>query len=326
MDRVHRRHVLGLAAGAAVLPLTPRDAVAQAYPARPVRLVTGFPPGGATDVLARLVAQRLSERLGQQFIVDNRPGAGSNIGTEAVVRASADGYTLLLATLSNAVNATLYEKLGFNFISDMAPVAGLTRGFGVLVVHPSVPAASAAELIGLVKANPGKLNIASSGAGSPSHFFWELLRSTASMDMQHVPYRGLGPALTDLLAGRVETMFAFPEAAIEHIRSGRLRPLAITAAKRSVLLPDVPALDEFVPGYEATAWSGICAPANTPDDIVTLLNREIGAWLADGDIQARLAGLGSMPLALSPKDFGTLIASETEKWGRVIRVAGIKAD
>jgi tripartite-type tricarboxylate transporter receptor subunit TctC len=323
---LRRRRFLGLAVGAGIAPFALRNVRAQSYPARPVRLVVGFPPGGSTDLLARLIAQALSERLGQQFLVENRPGAGSNIGTESVVRAGADGYTLLLVTLSNAVNATLYEKLSFDFMRDIAPVTGLTRGFGVLVVHPSFPARSVADLLAFAKANPGKANIASSGLGSPSHIFWELLRTMTGARMQHVPYRGLGSALTDLLAGRVEVMIAFPEASIEYIQSGRLRPLAVTAAQRSDMLPEVPALDEAVRGYEATVWSGIGVPVGVPQDIVATLAREVDAALSDPRISARLAGLGSTPLGLTGESFRKLIASETEKWGQVVRGAGIKAE
>jgi tripartite-type tricarboxylate transporter receptor subunit TctC len=291
-----------------------------------VRLIVPLAPAGGTDILARLMGQWLSERLGQPFVIDNRPGAGGNIGTEAVVRAPADGYTLLMAGTFNAINATLYDKLNFNFIRDIAPVASVIRGANVLVVNPSVPANTVTELVVYAKANPRKLNMASPGIGSSNHVSGELFKMMAGVDMIHVPYRGAGPALTDLLAGQVQVMFGGTASSIEYIRAGRLRALAVTTATRSDALPDVPTVDEFVPGYEASAWFGVGAPKATPAEIVEKLNKEINASLADAKMKARLAELGGDVLALSPADFGKFIADETEKWGKVIRAAGIKAE
>jgi tripartite-type tricarboxylate transporter receptor subunit TctC len=326
MKLPHRRQFLHLAAGAAALPALSRVAWAQAYPSRPVRMIVPIAPGGAQDILARLMGQWLSERLGQPFIIDNRPGGGSNIGTEAVVRAPADGHTLLLIPPDSAINATLYDKLNFNFIRDIAPVAGVFRGAYVMVVNPSVPANTVPEFIAYAKANSGKINMASVGIGSGPHIAGELFKMMAGVNMVHVPYRGGGPALTDLLGGQVQVMFPGTVASIEYIRAGRLRALGVTTATRSEALPGIPTMGEFVPGYEASQWFGIGAPKNTPADNVDKLNREINAGLADPKIKARLADLGGEVLALSPADFGRLIADETEKWGKVVRAANLKPE
>jgi tripartite-type tricarboxylate transporter receptor subunit TctC len=320
--KLPRRNFLHLAAGAAALPAVSRVARAQAYPTRPVRIIIGFAPGSASDIVARLVGQWLSEGLGQPFIIEHRPGAANNIATEAVVRAPPDGHTLLVVSSANAVNATFYDKLNYNFIRDIAPVAGIIVVPSVLVVHPSVPAKTVPEFIAYAKANPGKLTMASGGIGSGTHLAGELFKMMAGVNMVHVPYRGGGPALTDLLGGQVQVMFPSTVSSIEYIRAGRLRALAVTTATRSDALPDVPTVDEFVPGYEASAWFGVGAPKATPAEIVEKLNKEINAGLADPKIKARLGA----PLALSPAEFGKLIADETEKWGKVIRAANIKAD
>jgi tripartite-type tricarboxylate transporter receptor subunit TctC len=320
---IPRRRFLQLAAGAAALPWGRRSARAQTYPARPVRIVVGFLPGGAGDVGTRLIGQWLSEHLGQPFVVENRPGAGNNIATEAVVRAPADGYTLLMVGPSSAINATLYDNLNFNFIRDIAPVASFIRQPFVMLVHPSVPAKTVPEFIAYAKANPGTLNMGSVGKGSGTHVAGELFKMMAGVDMVHVPYRGGGPAHNGLIAGQVQVMFPGTVTAIEHIKAGSVRALAVTAATRSDELPDIPTMGEFVPGYEASQWFGIGAPKNTPAEIVDKLNREINAGLADPKIKARLAALGSTPLALSPAGFGKLIADETEKWAKVIKFAGI---
>jgi tripartite-type tricarboxylate transporter receptor subunit TctC len=322
--KLPRRQFLHLAAGAAALPMASRIARAQAYPSRPVRIVVGFPPGGGADITARLIGQWLSERLGQPFIIDNRPGAGSNIATEAVVRAPADGYTLLLVGGWNAINATLYDKLSFNFIHGIAPVAGIMRVPSVMVVNPSVPAKTIPEFIAYAKANRGKINMASPGTGTGPHIAGELFKMMAGVDMVHMPYRGAGPALTDLLGGQVQVTFASMPSSVGYVRTGKLRALASTAATRSEALPDVPTVSEFVPGYEASGWFGIGTPKNTPTEIVDKLNNEINAALADPNMKARLAGLGGTALALSPADFGKLITDDTEKWGKVTRAANIK--
>jgi tripartite-type tricarboxylate transporter receptor subunit TctC len=322
-----RRQFLRLTAvGAAALPATLRVTWAQNYPTRPVRIIIGAPPGGPTDTSARLIGQWLSERLGQPFIIDNRPGAGTNIGTEAVVRAPADGHTLLLVSTANAINATLYDKLNFNFIRDIAPVASIIRQPFVLLVHPSVPAKTVSEFIDYAKANPGKLNMASAGNGTGTHVAGELFKMMAGVNMVHVPYRGAAPAMTDLIAGQVQVMFIVPVTAIEHIKAGKLRALAVTTATRSEALPDIPTVGDFVPGYQASAWFGIGVPNNTPAEIVDKLNREINAALADLKIKARFAAEGGGQLALSPADFGKLIVEETEKWAKVVKVAGIKPE
>jgi tripartite-type tricarboxylate transporter receptor subunit TctC len=312
--------------GAAALPAVSRIAWAQAYPSRPVRVIVGFAPGGATDIMARLVGQWLSERLGQQFVIDNRPGAGGNIAAEAVVRALADGYTLLLVGVPNAINATLYDRLNFNFIRDIAPVAGIIRGTYVMVVNPSVPTKTVSEFIAYAKANPGRISFGSAGIGSPNHVAGELFNIMAGVNLMHVPYRGIAPALNDLLGGQVQVAFAFMPSSIEFIRAGKLRALAVTTATRSEVLPDVPTVGEFVPGYEASAWYGLGAPKATPAEIVDKLNKEINAALADPKMKARLADLGGTPLLGSPADFGKLIAEETEKWAKVVKFSGAKAD
>jgi tripartite-type tricarboxylate transporter receptor subunit TctC len=299
---------------------------AQAYPSRPVRIVVPFTPGGASDITARLMGQWLSERLGQQFVIDNRPGGGTNIGTEAVVRAPADGYTLLMVGGYNAINATLYDKLNHNFIRDIAPVAGIIVVPNVMVVNPSVPAATVPEFIAYAKSKPGKTTMASAGTGTPSHVTGELFKMMAGVNLVHVPYRGGGPALTDLLSGQVQVMFATMPSSIEYIRAGKLRALAVATATRSEALPDVPTVGEFVPGYEASSWSGLGAPRATPAEIVDKLNKEVNAALDDPKMKARLADLGGVALPGSPADFGKLIADETEKWAKVIKFAGIKSE
>jgi tripartite-type tricarboxylate transporter receptor subunit TctC len=324
--KLPRRRFLQLAAGAAALPTVSRFACAQAYPSRPVRLIAPFAAGGTSDTVARLMGQWLSERLGQPFVIENRPGAGSNIGTEAVVRASPDGYTLLMAGGYNAINATLYDKLNYNFIRDIAAVAGIVRVPSVMVVHPSVPATTVPEFIAYAKSKPGKTTMASAGKGAPSHLAGELFKIMAGVDMVHVPYRGGGPAVTDLIAGQVQVMFATTVESIGYIRAGRLRALAVTTATRSEELPNIPTVAEFVPGYEASGWFGIGAPKNTPVEIIQTLNREINAGLADPKMKARLADLGGTLLPGSPADFGKFIADETEKWGKVVKFAGIKPE
>jgi tripartite-type tricarboxylate transporter receptor subunit TctC len=324
--KLPRRQFLHLAAGAAALPAASSIARAQTYPSRPVRIVVGFPPGGGADITARLIGQWLSERLGQPFIIENRPGAGGNMATEAVVRAPADGYTLLLATTPNAVNATLYEKLNFNFVRDVAPVAAIYSVPNVMAVHPSFPAKTIPEFIAYSKSNPGKVNMGSGGIGAPMHMSGELFKIMAGIDLVHVFYRGAGPAQTDLLAGQVHVSFPTMPSSIEHIRTGKLRALGVTTATRAEALPDIPTVREFVPGYEASTWYGVGAPRNTPAEIVEKLNREINSALADPRMKVRLAELGGTILAGSSDDFGKLIADETEKWGKVIRAANIKAE
>jgi len=315
-----------MSAGAAALAAASRTARAQTYPARPVRLIIGYPPGGSADITARLMGQWLSERLGQQFVIESRPGAGTNIATEAVVRAAPDGYTLLLVAPANAINATLYDKLNYNFIRDVAPVAGLIRFPNVMVVNPSVPANTIPEFIAYAKANPGKLNMASSGNGSTIHVSGELFKMMTGVNMVHVPYRGGAPALTDIISGQVQVMFDNVPTSIEFIRADKLRPLAVTTAARSDLLPDLPTVADFVPGYEASAWYGVGAPKGTSDEIIDRLNKEINAILADPKAKARLADLGATVLAGSPADFGKLVAEETEKWGKVVKFSGAKPD
>jgi tripartite-type tricarboxylate transporter receptor subunit TctC len=324
--KLPRRHFFQLAVATVATAAMPAIAKAQSYPARPVRIIVGFAPGGSADIIARLVAQWLSDRLGQQFIVENRPGAGTNIATQAVAEAVPDGYTLLLVTAANFINATLYEKLSFNFIRDIAPVASLTREPSVVVVHPSVPAKSLAEFIAYTKTNPGKITMASGGNGAPSHISGELFKMLADVNMVHVPYRGAGPALTDLLGGQVQVYFTPMSAAIEYIRAGKLRALAVTTAERSEALPDVPTVSEFVPGYEASQWYGIAAPKNTGKEIVAKLNREINAGLVDPKLKVQLADLGETALGGSSAEFEKLIAEQTEKWARVVKFSGAKAD
>jgi tripartite-type tricarboxylate transporter receptor subunit TctC len=324
--KLPRRRFLHLAAGAAALPAVSRVARAQAYPSRPVRWIVGYAAGGGNDIAARLMGQWLTERLGQPFVIENRPGANSNIGTEAVVRAPPDGYTLLLVSAANAINAALYDNLNFNFIRDIAPVAGLMRVPSAMMVHPSVPANTVPEFIAYAKANPGKINMGSGGGGSPSHVFGELFKMMADVSMVHVPYRGIAPALTDLIAGQLQVYFGALTSSIEYIKAGRLRALAVTTAKRSAALPDLPTVGEFLPGYEASQWYGVGVPKNTPVEIVDKLNNEIDAGLADSKIKARLADLGGTPLTGPAANFGALIADETEKWGKVVKSVGIKAD
>jgi tripartite-type tricarboxylate transporter receptor subunit TctC len=299
---------------------------AQSYPTRPVRIVVASTAGTSPDILARLIGQWLSERLGQSFVIDNRPGGGTNIGTEAAVKASPDGYTLLLVAPSNAINATLSENLNFNFIRDIAPVATMTREPQVMLLNPTVPAKTVPEFIAYAKANSGKINMASPSSGTMSHMSGELFKIMTGVNMVHVPYRGGAPALTDLIAGQVQVMFISPVGSIEYIRAGKLRALAVTTATRSEALPDVPAMSDFVPGYEAGAWFGIGAPKGTPPEAVDRLNKEINAGLANPKIKARLADLGASVLVGSPADFGKLIAAETEKWGKLIRALNIKPD
>jgi tripartite-type tricarboxylate transporter receptor subunit TctC len=321
-----RRRFLQLAVGAAALPAVSRFAWAQAYPTRPVRIIVGFTPGGTTDISARLIGQWLSDRLNQQFVIENRPGAGSNIAAEAVVNAPPDGYTLLLAGAPNAINATLYEKLNFNFIRDIAPVAGIIRTALVMQVNPSVPAKTVPEFIAYAKANPRKLNMSSAGTGSAPHVAGELFKMMAGVNVVHVSYRGAGPSLTDLIGGQVQVTFESMPSSIGYIRAGTLRALAVTTTKRSDALPAIPTVGEFVPGYEASIWYGVGVPKNTPTQIVDKLNKEINAGLTDPKLQARLAELGGVPLGGSPAEFGKLIADETEKWAKVIRGANIKPE
>jgi tripartite-type tricarboxylate transporter receptor subunit TctC len=322
----HRRQFLHLAAGAAALPALSRIAKAQAYPSRPVRIIVGFAPGGNFDIVARVIAERMAERMGQPIVVENRPGAGSNIATEAAIRAPADGYTLLLAGAVNAVNATLYEKLSFNFARDVAPIAGAVQFPNVMTVSTSFPATSVPEFIAYAKANPGRLNHGSSGNGTTQHLAGELFKRAAGVSFVHLPYRGASQALTDMLGGQVQVLFEGLPASIPHIKSGRLRALAITTAARSDALPDIPAMAEFLPGYEASGWNGFCAPRNTPAAVVDVLNAAINESLADARVKARFADIGAMPLGGSPDDFARLIMRETEKWAQVIRAANIKAD
>jgi tripartite-type tricarboxylate transporter receptor subunit TctC len=321
-----RRSLLHLSAGAVALPALSRRARAQTYPARPIRLIIGYTPGGSADITARLTGQWLSERLGQSVIVESRPGGGTNIATEAVVRAPPDGYTLLLVAPANAINATLYDKLSFDFLRDIVPVAGIIRFPNVVDVNPSLPVKSIPELIAYAKTNPGKLNMASSGNGSTIHMSGELFKMTTGINMVHVPYRGGAPALTDLIAGQVHVMFDNIPTSAEHVRSGRLRGLAVTGAARSHVLPDLPTVADFLPGYEASAWYGLGAPRNTPAAVIDRLNDAVNAILADPTSQGRFAELGASLLPGSPADFGKLLADETEKWGKVVKFAGAKPD
>jgi tripartite-type tricarboxylate transporter receptor subunit TctC len=324
--KLPRRTFLHLATGAAVLPALSRIARAQAYPTRPVRIIVGWPAGGTTDIATRLMGQWLSERLGQPFVIENRPGAASNIGTEAVVRAPADGYTLLAVTATNTVNATLYDKLNFSLNRDIATIAGILRSPLVLEVHPAVPVNTVPEFIAYAKANSGKIGMASFGTGTTSHVAGELFKMTAGIHMLHVPYRGSAPMVTDLLGGQVQVAFDNLPASIEHIRAGKLRPLAVTTATRSEALPNIPTMSEFLPGYEASAWIAVGVPSGTPAEIVNKLNKEINAGLADPKIRARIADIGGTVLAGSAAEVGKLIAEETEKWGKVIRAANIKPE
>ena len=324
--KLARRRFLHLAAGAAALPTASRFAWAQAYPSRPVRLIIGYPPGGSADITARLTGQWLSERLGQPVVIESRPGAATNLATEAVVRASPDGYTLLLVAPANAINATLYDKLNFDFLRDIVPVAGIIRFPNVVVVNPSLPIKTIPELIAYAKANPGKLNMASSGNGSTIHMSGELFKMLTGINMVHVPYRGGAPALTDLIAGQVHVMFDNIPTSAEHIKAGRLRGLAVTSAARSQVLPDLPTVADFLPGYEASAWYGLGVPKNTPDEVIDKINKAMNAVLADPKPQARFAELGASLLPGSPADFSRLVADETEKWGKVVRFSGAKPD
>jgi tripartite-type tricarboxylate transporter receptor subunit TctC len=322
--KLPRRNLLNLAAGAAALPAVSRFAWAQAYPSRPVRIIIPFPAGQATDTIARLMGQSLSERLGQPFVIENRPGAGGNIGTELVVRALPDGYTLLLVGSSATMNATLYSKLNFNFIRDIAPVASIGGGPYVMVVNPTVPAKKVPEFVAYAKANSGKINMGSSGHGSVSHVFGELFKMMTGINLVHVPYRG--GYLPDLLSGQVQIVFGTISTCIEYIRAGMLRVLAVTTATRSETLPDIPAIGEFVPTYEASNWYGVGAPKDTPAEVIDKLNKEINAVAADPIIKARLAGLGVDPMSKTPAEFENFIADETAKWGKVIRAANIKVE
>jgi tripartite-type tricarboxylate transporter receptor subunit TctC len=324
--KLARRQFLRLAAGAAALPARSRIANAQSYPTRPVRIVVGFTAGGSTDIGARLIGQWLQERLGQSFVIENRPGAGTNIATESVVRAPPDGYTLLMVGPSSAVNATLYDKLNFVFLRDIAAVASMIRQPQIMLANPSLAARTVSELIAYAKANPGKITTASAGIGSTGHLVGELFKMTVGVDLVHVPYRGAGPALTDLLGGQVLISFAGIAGSIEYVRSGKLRALAVTTATRSEALPDVPTVSEFVPGFEAGDWLGVGAPRNTPAEIIDRLNKEITAGVADPKIKARFADLGGTALPLTPAGFGKLIADETDKWAKVIRAANIKPE
>jgi tripartite-type tricarboxylate transporter receptor subunit TctC len=322
----HRRNFLCLAAGAAALPAASRAAWAQSYPSRPVRWIVGFTPGGGNDIVARLMGQWLSERLGQPVVIENRPGAATNIATETVVRASPDGYTLLFVSTSSAINATLDEKLNFNFIRDIAPVAGIIRIPNVMVVNPSIPAKTIPEFIAYAKSNAGKVNMASPGVGTSIHLSGELFKLMTGIDMVHVPYKGSAPALTDLLGGQVQVMFGTMPSLIEYIRIGKLRALAVTAATRSQALPEVPTVGEFVPGYEVSTWYGAGAPIRTPAQVIDKINKEINAGLADPELKTQLGGLDGTALPGPPADFGKLITDETEKWAKVVKFAGIKAE
>jgi len=324
--KLSHRQFLRMVAGAAVLPAFSRIVRAQAYPTRSVRLVVGFPPGQTADLIARLMGQWLTERLGQPVIIDNRPGASSNIATELVVRSPADGYTLLSVNSSNLINATLYEKLPYNFLRDIDPIASFSRVALVMEASPSFPARTVPEFIAYAKANPGKINMASGGTGNSTHVTGELFKMMAGVNLLHVPYRGSPPALTDLIGERVQVMFDVLSSSVEHIRSGRLRALAVTTATRSEALPDIPTLGEFVPGYEASALAGVGAPKGTPAEIIEKLNREINAGLADPKMKSRFADLGLTPLSLSAADFAKLVIDETEKWGKVVKFANIKPE
>jgi tripartite-type tricarboxylate transporter receptor subunit TctC len=324
--KLPRRRFMHLAAGAGVLLAAPRIASALDYPTRPVRLIAPFPPGGVVDLFSRLIGQPLSERLGQPVVVENRAGAGGNVGTEIVVRAPPDGYTLLLLTAGNAINQTLYENLSFNILRDIVPVASINRGMGVLEVHPSFPAQTGPEFIAYAKAHPGKINYASSGIGSTPHIYGELFKAMAGVDLVAVHYRGTGPALVDVLPGQVPVMFDTLASSIEHIKAGRLRALGVTAATRSAVLPDVPSIGEFLPGYEATAWQGIGPPRNTPADIIERLHREINFCVADPKFTTRTLELGYTPFASTQAEFAELVAASTEKWAKVIQAANIKAE
>jgi len=325
--KLPRRRFLHLAAAAAAaLPIVSGIVLAQTYPTRPVRLIVPFGPAGATDITARLIGQWLSERLGQQFVIENRPGAGSNIGTEAVVRAAPDGYTLGLFGAPSAINATLYDKLNFNFLRDIAPVAPIVRFPNIMVVNPSIPSKTLPEFIAYAKTNPGKINMASPGSGSTPHVTGELFKAMTGTNLVHVPYRSVAAVMTDLLSGQVQLYFGTTASSLEYVRAGKLRALAVTIERRLDALPDIPAVAEFVPGYEASAWFGVGAPRNTPIEIIDKLNKEINAGVADPKMKARLTDLGGIALRGSPSDFGKLIVEETEKWGKVVKLSGAKLD
>jgi tripartite-type tricarboxylate transporter receptor subunit TctC len=324
--KVTRRRFLHVAAGAVAFETVSRKAHAETYPSRPARILSGFPPGGINDTYARLFAQYLSEHLGQQFIVENRAGAGGNLAAEAVAKSAPDGYTLLLTTSADAWNATLYNNLNFDYVRDLTPVATMSRGAGILVVHPSVPDKTLAEFIADAKAHPGKISMASAGVGSAPHMFWELFRSMSGVDMVHVPYHGGGPAVVDLLAGQVQAYMGTFASSLEHVKAGRLRALGVTSATRAAVLPDIPAIAEVLPGYEATIYVGISAPRGTPPEVVNTLSRTINQALNDATIKKRIADLGDMPLATSPSEFAKLVDDETAKWAKVIRVANIRAE
>jgi tripartite-type tricarboxylate transporter receptor subunit TctC len=321
-----RRQILKFAAGAAALPAVSKIARAQAYPTRSLRMIIGYPPGGSADITARLAGQWLSDRLGQPVVVESRPGAATNLATEAVVRAPPDGYTLLLVAPANAINATLYDKLSFDFLRDIAPVAGIIRFPNVVVVNPSLPIKSIPELIAYAKANPGKLNMASSGNGSTIHMSGELFKMLTGINMVHVPYRGGAPAMTDLIGGQVQVLFDQLPSSVEHIKSGKVRALGVTTAKRADAVPDVPTIGETVPGYEANVWYGICAPKGTPAEIVDRLHQAVNKVLADARVKTRFAELGGAPMPMAPADFGKLVAVDTEKWAKVVKFAGIKPE
>jgi tripartite-type tricarboxylate transporter receptor subunit TctC len=321
-----RRRFLQLAAGAAALPAVARIARAQAYPSRPVRIIVPFAAAGPNDIIARVLGRWLSERLGQPFVIENRPGAATNVGTEAVVNATPDGYTILMASSPHAINATLYEKLHFNFMRDIAPVAAIMRAPNVMVVSQTFPAKSVPEFISYAKANPGRLNFASSGVGASNHMSGELFNILTGIEMAHVPYRSSGPALTDLLGGQVQVMFDAIASTIEYLKADKLRPLAVTSAPRSALIPETPVMSDFVPGYEVSNWFGLGMPRNTPAEVINALNVAVNEGLADSKLKGRLADLGGTTLPGSPADFGKLIADETEKWGKVIRTAHIKQE
>jgi tripartite-type tricarboxylate transporter receptor subunit TctC len=324
--RLLRRRFLQLAGSTLALPFVSRLAQAQAYPVRPVRLIAPFPPGGSIDLAARVVAQWLSDRIGQQVIVENRPGAGGNVGSEAAAISAQDGYTLLLCSVANAISATLYQKLGHNFMTDFVHVAAVSRAPNVMVVNPSVPATSVQEFINYAKANPGKINMASSGLGTSIHLSGELFKMMTGVDMLHVPYRGSAPMLTDLLGGQVQVAFDNLQPSLPHIKSGKLRGLAVTTATRSDALPQLPPIADIVPGYEASTWNGVSAPKGTPPDIVAMLNNEINAGLNDAKVKAHLADMGASPIPGSPADFTTMIGAEIDKWGKVVRAGNLKAD
>lgn len=323
---MQRRHFLQLASLAAALPTMPRAAIALDYPARPVRIVAGFAAGGGVDITARLIGQWFTDRLGQSFVTENRPGAGGNIGTETVVNAPADGYTLLLATVPNAVNASLYPKLNFNFIRDIAAIGGIIRVPMIIMVHPDVPYKTVPELIAYAKANPGKISMASAGNGSAPHMAGELFKMMTGVDMLHVPYRGQGPAMTDLLTGQVHLLFATAPGTIDYVKTGKLRALGVTTATRAEVMPELPPIADFVPGYDTSQWYGLCAPKAVPEAIVATLNKEINAAIADPALRKRLEALGGEPLPGTPADFAKLIAEETGKWAKVVAAAGLRPE